>query len=75
MYSLTNEDLTHLGLPMGMEYTEARWTKYYTTSLLAKKAAEKEYGKRIDWHKEGDGFRSPDLGHTMYHIRKVVPEK
>lgn len=74
-YRLVNEDLTHLGGPMGTEYTEDRWSKNYATVEQAKQAAEKDYDSPIEWVKERNGgWRSPDLGYVMYRIEPITLE-
>jgi hypothetical protein len=76
VYMLTSENLTHLGGPMGSEYTYPNWSKLFGTLEAAKLYAEADYEvqakKKADWEwvKEGQGLRSPDLIAMMYHIRK-----
>jgi len=72
MYELINENLSGLGGPMGTESTTECSMGHYNELENAKKAAEKDYGKKIKWEKTKKGFRSPDLVYVMYHIRKVV---
>lgn len=74
-YTLVNEDLTHLGGPMGSEYTTTRWEKYFETLTKAQAYAEKDYGKLITWVRVNrKKVRSHDLLHTMYHITEVQTE-
>lgn len=78
IYSLTSENLTGLGGPMGTERTFTNWIKYCTTIEQAQKIAEKSYDKSrspIKWIKEKNGCRSVDLGYVMYHIEKIKIEK
>ena len=75
MYKLRNEDLTHLGGPMGAEYTTTRYNKYFTTVDKAKNFAEKEYGKPINWTKYNRSISSGDLGYVMYDITLVEIEE
>lgn len=71
MYQLVYEDLTHLGGPMGTEYTTSHTVGHYNKLENAKKKAETAYGKKIAWKKTEKGYRSPDLGYVMYHILEV----
>ena len=80
MYVLIAEDLTHLGGPMGSEYTTKSIVGHYSTIKLAKAKALKIYqGNRrqetISWEKRGTGFCSGDLAFVMYHIEKVKIDK
>lgn len=75
LYQLVSENLSNLGGPMGTEYTTTNYRKFFKTVVAAKKSAEKEYGKRINWTKKKDGnLRSPDLAYVMYHINAVNVE-
>jgi hypothetical protein len=76
MYELVSENLSNLGGRMGTEYTTINYRKFFTTIDGAKKAAEKEYKKKIVWKadKSGEYWRSPDLAYVMYHIRTVRVE-
>lgn len=71
-YELVNEDLTNLGGPMGTEYTVTRWRRYFDSAKKAKAAAVKDHEAAIEWHKMGHGYRSNDLGHTMYYIAQLI---
>lgn len=75
-YRLVSENLTHLGGPMGTEYTTTNWTKYFSSFDKAKTYARKDYKGDKDWNwlKEKIGVRSPDLGYVMYHISPVKVE-
>ena len=84
MFSLTSENLSVLGGPMGKERTWNNWTKYFNAVDAAKKFAEKDYGKEIDWSKSKGPTRnlvpidllcSGDLGYVMYHIKEVEVEE
>lgn len=76
MYKLVSENLSNLGGPMGTEYTFDNWEKYFTDVYDAAQYAEKDYGDKIDWIKESNGYiRSPDLGYVMYRIKKIKVEK
>jgi hypothetical protein len=83
MYELASENLTHLGGPMGSDYTYDNWRKFFTTIELAKKYAEKDYKKNkgievIEWidnENEKDCIQTQDLGFVMYYIRTVKCEK
>ena len=80
MFELESENLTSLGGPMGTESTSTNWRKFFKTVKSAKAAAEKDYGKKIDWAADKGPSRnlkpidltcSGDLGHVMYHIKRV----
>jgi hypothetical protein len=78
IYALTSEDLTHLGLCMGMEHTIIRWTKYFHTIDGCKNYAQNDFKpnafckiKTIEWEKTEYGFKSQDLSHTQYYIDKI----
>ena len=43
IFSLTSTNLTHLGGPMGTEYTTTNFIKYFTTVQLAKNYAEADF--------------------------------
>lgn len=80
MVTLTSENLTNLGGPMGTEYTFPSWTKHFTDADKAKAFAEADYEKSrgklppIKWKKTKGGFSSGDLGWVMYHINEVQVE-
>jgi hypothetical protein len=70
VYELIYEDLTHLGGPMGTEYTtEQSLGLFYGDNAIqkAKAAAQKNYhgDEKIIW----SGFKTQDLGYVMYHIK------
>ena len=72
IYSLTSEDLTHLGGSMGTEYSTTNWIKYFTTINLAKAYALKDYritDKNLDikWR----GNHSGDLRWVSYDIKTI----
>lgn len=76
MFTLTIEDLTHLGSSMGTEYTTS--DEYHFSSIdAAKRYAEKHYnGSRgkIQW-KGKTRLTSGDLGYVMYSIKPLVITK
>lgn len=76
VYMLTATDLTHLGGPMGSEYTKVIFNKPYKNLSKAKAAAEKDYEQPIEWqNQESNKFwTSGDLGHVTYDIRKITVE-
>jgi|GEM_PF-6944042 hypothetical protein len=74
MVTLTSENLTGLGGPMGSERTTTNWRKYFSTPELAMEYAEKDFGEKIPWRTEGVNFHSPDLRYVMYHINHVEVE-
>lgn len=76
MYNLKSEDLSHLGGPMGSEYTTINYVKTFSTIKLAKEYAETEYGKKIEWKKPIGVITSGDLAFVMYTIFETkVDEK
>lgn len=80
MYQLISEDLTHLGGPMGSEYTTTNYRKFFNKLSIAKAFAEIEYQKvskkrkRIKWSKTHGEWCSGDLLHVMYTIKKIKVE-
>ena len=76
MYSLTSENLTHLGGPMGSEYTTTNWRKYFETLEEAKEYAEKDYNgkEKIKWS-GSNKIHSQDLLFVMYQIEEIIPIK
>ncbi len=81
MYELRSENLTHLGGPMGSEYTYDNWRKHFTKIEFAKEYAEKDYLKKnnnpekIKWVKEYNHIRTQDLGFVMYYITPIKCKK
>lgn len=76
VYTAIFEDLTHLGGPMGTEYTTEHTLGVFATIEGAKKACEKHYqqhttrGARLrGWRKDKKSIRTDDLGWAMYHVR------
>lgn len=67
IWQLTAEDHSHLGGPMGTEYTTTLWTKLFTTRSGAKNYVEHKESRPIKWHK-GRGILTTDLGHIGYNI-------
>lgn len=70
MFKIKIEDLTHLGGPMGTEYTTSNY-EFAETIDSAKRFCEKHYnGSRgpIKWRKSNRGWTSGDLGYIMYSI-------
>jgi hypothetical protein len=66
--TLVSENLSHLGGPMGTEYTTTNYSKPFKSIEKAKKFAEKEYGNELKWLATDKGLRSEDLGYVMYYI-------
>ena len=71
MYQVIRENLSGLGSPMGTEDTSDSNIGHFRKITNAKGACEKDYGKDISWRRTNSGWRSPDLGHVMYHIRLI----
>ena len=79
MYTLTSENLTHLGGPMGTEYTYPNWTKHFTTMDAAKDFAQTDYSrngcsKKIKWSRGKFNCNSGDLRFVKYYINIVKVE-
>ena len=79
IFKLVSTDMTHLGGPMGSEYTTTNFVKYFSSVDNAKKHAEKDFGDQrtepIEWKKKNkSGFTSGDLRYVMYDIESVVLE-
>jgi hypothetical protein len=72
VYNLECEDASHLGGPMGTEYTTTLWVKPFASMQAAKKYAVK-YAKRgkdeppPDWKK-----RSWDAGAYIFTVHRVM---
>lgn len=74
VYIATYEDLTHLGGTMGTEYTVTKFLGVYSSPDTAKTGCNSHYNKKmvgkINWIRDGNGLRSPDLGFIIYYIKK-----
>ena len=76
---LVSENLSHLGGPMGSEYTTTNFRKFFKSVDEAKKYAEKDYKKNranpIKWEvgyvQDDERITSGDLGFVMYEITKI----
>lgn len=78
IFKLVSENMTHLGGPMGTEYTYPNWTRYFSSVEKAKAYALKDYRKEtankkanLMWLKDGKGVRTEDLSFVMYLIHPV----
>lgn len=69
---------------MGTEHTWTNWRRYFKTVSECKAAAEKDYKGNIEWDRNKgptcnfkpiDFTCSGDLGHVMYHIKRIKPER
>jgi len=85
VYYVTATDMTHLGGPMGSEYTVDMWTKYFPTEAKAKKFAEDDYKKltragvkkrkiKWVWDEEVEYWYSGDLSFISYSVGKIKLE-
>ena len=77
IYSLTREDLSNIGAPMGREYSTTDWIKLFSSIHKAKKYAQKDYDnidgrEKFEWTRKYGEWNSGDLLSKMYTIRKVV---
>jgi hypothetical protein len=81
VFQLESENLSHLGGPMGSEYTTTNYTKPFASLVDAKAYAEKDYvrqtGKNaaerpLVWVRENSRYvRTEDMGFVMYHVRRT----
>jgi len=77
VFNLTATDMSHLGGPMGTEYTSIMYVKTFGTLEKAQKYAQKDYkysdiGLALKWKKDGrNAWTSGDLGWVEYTINKV----
>ena len=69
VYNLICEDASHLGGPMGTEYTTHVFTKSFTTPKRAKQHAEEYVGEKIEWTKRKTGEWSADARTHIFHIK------
>jgi len=82
IYRLVYEDLTHLGGPMGTEYTTYSHMGTYSAPKTARAEAAKNYARKsgkvvkaLKWYKESPThFRTDDLLFVMYHIYEDTVE-
>jgi cytochrome oxidase Cu insertion factor (SCO1/SenC/PrrC family) len=78
LYQLIYEDLTHLGGPMGSEYTTKSNFGFFTSVRKAQSKAENYHSQhsaeKIAWRKDGDFWRSQDLGYAMFYVIEVRVE-
>jgi hypothetical protein len=81
-FELKSEDMTHLGGPMGSDYTKENWHKLFKSLGSAKACAERDYNKQIKgltkgyrklcWKEDGyGGWTTGDLLFVMYTIKRV----
>lgn len=70
VYEALKEDLSHLGGPMGTEYTTTESMGIFGSLDRALNTCEKDFGKPIKWRKTHKGQSSPDLGYCMYHVKE-----
>lgn len=70
-YELTANDLSHLGGPMGTEYTTISLRRNFNSKQEAKAFAANHYGKPIKWIKQTPNKDySGDLRYIDYTITK-----
>lgn len=85
VYELVKEDWTHLGGPMGSEYTTTIWNRIFTTLERAKEVAQNDHmedddRRNIRWklHSRGNEkkvwFSSDLLSHAYYIYERIVEE-
>lgn len=68
-YQLDSVNLSQLGNPMGSELTMLNFMRRFNTLKEAKRSAEKDYGKPIEWKLESPGcWTSGDLGFVCYEV-------
>lgn len=76
MWMAKSENLSHLGGPMGTEYTTTNWRKYFKAFKNAKAYCKADYkkktGKSFKWRIANQHTAcSGDLSFVMYTILKV----
>lgn len=73
VFNLTATDMSHLGGPMGTEYTSINFVKSFKNLENAQKYAQKDCKRFvIKWKKDGrNSWTSGDLGWVEYTIDKV----
>jgi hypothetical protein len=73
LWMVTKEDLSHLGGPMGSEYTTTIWEKYFATEKEARAAIEKDMKKeKVD--PDNDAWEKKtywDCRWVGYGIKKI----
>jgi hypothetical protein len=86
IYMLESEDLTHLGGPMGSEYTTTNFRKYFSSVKKAKEYAEQDYKRNVNvterhseiewkkWNSKTGYTNSGDLSFVMYTIARIEVE-
>jgi len=82
VWRLESTNLTHLGGPMGTEYTTTNWNKFFRSIENAKKFAEHDFNmdrgthklKKITWEQIDDYLTSGDLAFVSYDIYPVKLE-
>jgi len=74
IYNLTCEDATHLGGPMGTEYTTHMWTKPFSSIDKSREYAENyvkdKQGKIV--YKPDKNWLSWDAGTYCFNIKEQV---
>jgi hypothetical protein len=72
VYFLTSTNMVGAGGHQLNASTPVNWMKCYQSAASAKRVAEHDYGKRIEWHKrDNGGFSSGDMLYVMYEIKKI----
>ena len=83
VFQLESENLSHLGGPMGSEYTTINFTKPFASLDVAKEYADKDYRRQtgakdakerpLVWVRENSRYvRTEDMGFVMYHVRRTT---
>ncbi len=73
MFELESKDLREVG--MQMPHIRSNCRRYFSSLEKAKEAAEKDYGKGIEWKMSGDlSVSSGDLRYVMYCIKAIKVE-
>lgn len=71
-WKVTSEDLTHLGGPMGTEYTTVNWVKVFSSKDKALSYIRKDYGKELRDPYSIKGERARwDLGYVGYTLEPL----
>ena len=77
VYNLTCEDASHLGGPMGTEYTTHVFTKPFTTLQKAKQHAhkyQKNWPEHAKWIQDSPIRWHVDSGAYIFEVKKMKVE-
>jgi len=72
LFELIAEDLSHLGGPMGSEYTTDSSIGLFKTETSAQEKAEKCFKKKLSWRRDGKRLVTDNIGSVRY---RIIPRK